>query len=249
MKTLKTQIGYVITLTSGKEIRSATPLIEINSNNQLPIPPTGESIAELENIPKEQAHHETKTMKPSMEPIKLKFPPIPILRRLHKIAHLRGLSWKSRHQGVDVATTTPKVATPTTVPTNEEVKLPEDDITTPKSCCGNTEAVTPQNLGLEVLGLEQGNCEEFVYKSVSALVVKGLERSCKSLSGFKLCKEKFELVLDGIVEKIKEFKLGRVVADWGSLCMQISARSLFCVIFGNLRAFLGYYCCASFEFW
>ncbi|MBA0604989.1 hypothetical protein Godav_017606, partial [Gossypium davidsonii] len=53
------------------------------------------------------------------------------------------------------------------------------------------------------------------------------------------------VVLDGIVEqikeeireKIKEFKLGRVVADWGSLCMQILARSPFCVIFSNLRAF------------
>ncbi|MBA0819072.1 hypothetical protein Gohar_025630, partial [Gossypium harknessii] len=36
--------------------------------------------------------------------------------------------------------------------------------------------VMPQNLGLKVLGLEQGNGEESVHKSVSALVVKGPER-------------------------------------------------------------------------
>ncbi|PPD90755.1 hypothetical protein GOBAR_DD12300 [Gossypium barbadense] len=96
MKTLKTQIDTqpppsannqkehwnVITLTSSKEIHSASPLVEINSNNQLPIPPTGESITKFENIPKEQAHHKTKTTKPSMEPIKLKYPPLPFLRRL-----------------------------------------------------------------------------------------------------------------------------------------------------------------------
>ncbi|MBA0810834.1 hypothetical protein Gohar_002792, partial [Gossypium harknessii] len=36
--------------------------------------------------------------------------------------------------------------------------------------------VTPQNLGLEVLVLEQGNGLETLYKSMSALVVKGPER-------------------------------------------------------------------------
>ncbi|MBA0794177.1 hypothetical protein Gohar_018528, partial [Gossypium harknessii] len=36
--------------------------------------------------------------------------------------------------------------------------------------------VTPQNLGQEVLGLEQGNGLETVYKIMSALVVKGPER-------------------------------------------------------------------------
>ncbi|MBA0810885.1 hypothetical protein Gohar_002836, partial [Gossypium harknessii] len=33
----------------------------------------------------------------------------------------------------------------------------------------------PQNLGQEVLGLEQGNGQETVHKSMSALVVKGPE--------------------------------------------------------------------------
>ncbi|MBA0814420.1 hypothetical protein Gohar_020252, partial [Gossypium harknessii] len=36
--------------------------------------------------------------------------------------------------------------------------------------------VTPRNLGLEVLSLEQGNGFEIVYKSMTALVVKGPER-------------------------------------------------------------------------
>ncbi|MBA0798149.1 hypothetical protein Gohar_008771, partial [Gossypium harknessii] len=36
--------------------------------------------------------------------------------------------------------------------------------------------VTPRNLGLKVLSLEQGNGLEAVYKSMSALVVKGPER-------------------------------------------------------------------------
>ncbi|MBA0709951.1 hypothetical protein Golax_024961, partial [Gossypium laxum] len=53
----------------------------------------------------------------------------------------------------------------------------------------------------------------------------------------------FFLIVDrGIYSKI-------AVADWGRLSMQILARCLFCVIFDNLRTFLGYYCCASFEFW
>ncbi|MBA0799750.1 hypothetical protein Gohar_010244, partial [Gossypium harknessii] len=43
-------------------------------------------------------------------------------------------------------------------------------------CHNSANIVTPLNLGLEVLGLEQGNGLQTVYKSMSALVVKGPER-------------------------------------------------------------------------